>query len=310
MKPLKQSELFDAIALALGLTGPDEREAAGFAAVRPRRVRPLKILLAEDSLVNQKLAVGLLERWGHQIRTANNGQEALAALEVEKFDLVLMDVQMPELDGLEATRMIRSREQRSGGHLPIVAMTAHAMRGDREACLSAGMDGYVAKPVRMQELYDVLESLFAEDQRGDSDGRAHHPPCSEPAPADRGTESPVDWLAAFETVQGDAELLNELIDAFRGEAAERLRDMEAAFAAEDLKTLERSAHGLKGAMRSLGVKRAADVAERLERLAHDGDLRLAGDVFATLAEQTRAVLRTLEHPPGLPSQAGGAVRPR
>ena len=311
MKPLKQSELFDAVALALGLTGPDERDAAGFVAARQRRVRPLRILLAEDSLVNQKLAVGLLERWGHQVRVANNGQEALAALEVENFDLVLMDVQMPELDGLEATRMIRAREQRSGEHVPIVAMTAHAMRGDREDCLSAGMDGYVAKPVRMQELYDVLESLFGEDRGTGSDGRDRHHPGSETTPQDGGTEPPVDWVAAYDTVQGDAALLNELLDAFRGEAVERLDEMEAALAADDSKTLERSAHGLKGAMRSLGANRGADVAERLERLAHDGDLRLAADVFAALAEQTRAVLRALDAAPGPPPRpAAGAPRPR
>ncbi|HUG91017.1 MAG TPA: PAS domain S-box protein [Planctomycetaceae bacterium] len=290
MKPLKQSELFDAIALALGLTGPDERDAARFAAGRTRPLRPLRILLAEDSLVNQKLAVGLLERWDHSVRVCNNGKEALAALEIDSFDLVLMDVQMPELDGLEATRMIRSRERQSGRHVPIVAMTAHAMRGDREACLEAGMDGYVSKPVRMHELYDVLDSIFGD---GDGDGAG-----AAAAPAGRaagdGGGCSVDWSAALENALGDHDLLDELLDAFRGEAVERLTEIERAVSAGDALALEHSAHGLKGAMRSLGARCGSELAERLERLGHEGDLAAAAETYSALKRETDAVLREVE----------------
>ena len=118
----------------------------------PHPCPPLRILLAEDNLINQKMAVRMLEKCGHSVTVANNGREVLELLEQQTFDLILMDVQMPEMDGLEASRIIRQREQNTGNHIPIVAMTAHAMKGDRERCLAAGMDGYVAKPVRFEEL--------------------------------------------------------------------------------------------------------------------------------------------------------------
>jgi two-component system, sensor histidine kinase and response regulator len=119
--------------------------------------RKLHVLLAEDNAVNQKLAARLLERRGHQVTVTANGREALAALDRENFDVVLMDVQMPEMDGFEATAAVRGRERNTGRHLPIIAMTAHAMRGDQERCLASGMDGYISKPIRAQELISLLE---------------------------------------------------------------------------------------------------------------------------------------------------------
>jgi len=119
----------------------------------------LRILLAEDNPVNQLLAARLLGKQGHSVAVAHNGREALERIEAQPFDLVLMDVQMPELDGLEATAAIREREKTTGGHIPIVAMTAHAMRGDQERCLAAGMDGYVSKPINVKELFSVVESV-------------------------------------------------------------------------------------------------------------------------------------------------------
>jgi CheY-like chemotaxis protein len=124
-------------------------------------VHGLRILLAEDSLVNQKLAVALLEGQGHHVRVVSNGREAIAAVQAEEFDLVLMDVQMPEMDGLEATQRIRASEQQTTAHVPIVAMTAHALKGDRQRCLQSGMDDYVAKPVRADELFAAIDALFA-----------------------------------------------------------------------------------------------------------------------------------------------------
>ncbi|MBC8873876.1 MAG: response regulator, partial [Planctomycetes bacterium] len=124
-------------------------------------VAALRVLMAEDSLVNQKLAIGILERRGHTVVVANDGREALAALTTQRFDIVLMDVQMPQLDGIEATAAIRAMEKETGTHLPIVAMTAHAMKGDRERCLAAGMDAYVAKPVRARELLQAIGVVLA-----------------------------------------------------------------------------------------------------------------------------------------------------
>ncbi|MFO7904051.1 MAG: response regulator [Pirellulaceae bacterium] len=161
MKPVKQSELFDAIAAAFGGT-EEEESSKEVAAEPPTPSRPLRILLVEDSLVNQKLAVGLLEKHGHGVVVVNDGREAIDAWESEPFDLVLMDVQMPEMDGFEATAAIRSREKQTNTHTPIIAMTAHAMKGDRERCLDAGMDSYVAKPIRAKELLETIESLLGD----------------------------------------------------------------------------------------------------------------------------------------------------
>jgi two-component system, sensor histidine kinase and response regulator len=158
LKPVKQSELLESIERALGLTVPaKDLPEPSVATATP--ARQLRVLLAEDSLVNQKLAVALLERRGHVVTVANNGREALAATERQEFDLVLMDVQMPELDGYEATQAIRMRERQSDRHLPIIAVTAHALKGDEARCLAAGMDAYVSKPISAAELYQAIETV-------------------------------------------------------------------------------------------------------------------------------------------------------
>jgi two-component system, sensor histidine kinase and response regulator len=160
MKPVKQSEL-----LATVLTSLSRPVAVSSAAVPAPPAhpapRPLRILLAEDNTVNQRLATRLLEKQGHTVELANNGCEALAALERQSFDLVLMDVQMPEMDGFEATAQIRARETAGGRRLPIIAMTAHAMKGDRERCLESGMDGYVSKPIQASDLNEAISRVAA-----------------------------------------------------------------------------------------------------------------------------------------------------
>ncbi|WP_404307638.1 PAS domain-containing protein [Neorhodopirellula lusitana] len=154
MKPVKQSELFDSIVRVLGVNGNEDhhddevQDEIGLG--------PLKVLLTEDNVVNQKLAVGLLSKYGHTVLIANNGQEAVDAMLNDTFDVVLMDIQMPVLDGLAATRVIRENEKESGKHTPIIAMTAHAMKGDREDCIDAGMDEYVTKPIRSATLMEAL----------------------------------------------------------------------------------------------------------------------------------------------------------
>jgi len=163
LKPIKQSELFDAIVLALGITAVEDEVSQKRPADQPSRICPLQILLAEDSFVNQKLAVGLLEKYGHTVVVANHGREAIAAVQSREFDLILMDVEMPEMDGFEATAAIRAWENETGTHIPIVAMTAHAMKGDRERCLEAGMDDYVAKPIRAKQLFDTIETVLRTD---------------------------------------------------------------------------------------------------------------------------------------------------
>ena len=159
MKPVKQSELLAALTQALGAsltpTPTDETAHSTPAA----QLSPLRVLLAEDSVVNQKLAVALLERRGHTVTVVDNGKKALEAVIASPFDVVLMDVEMPGMDGLKTAEAIRTEEKQTGKHLPIVAMTAHAMKGDRERCLEAGMDDYVAKPIHSKELFATLASV-------------------------------------------------------------------------------------------------------------------------------------------------------
>jgi CheY-like chemotaxis protein len=163
LKPVRQSELREAIARVLGA-----REQSGAIPLITRYslqdardpTDVLSVLLAEDNLVNQRLATRLLEKRGHRVTLAANGREALTALDKNSYDLVLMDVQMPEMDGLEATAILRQRERASESHQPVIALTAHAMKGDQEKCLAAGMDGYLTKPIRPQELDEILDKYL------------------------------------------------------------------------------------------------------------------------------------------------------
>ena len=158
VKPVKQRELLEIITMALGQPSREGDPVITRHLIREAR-RRLSILLAEDNIVNQKLAVKLLEKRGYRVAVASNGREAVDAFEGERFDLILMDVQMPKMDGIEATRLIREKEAEHGGHIPIVAMTAHAMKGDREECLAAGMDDYMSKPFKPKELYSMIEKV-------------------------------------------------------------------------------------------------------------------------------------------------------
>src|SRR5262249_9611301 len=154
-KPVKPSDLLDAIMLVLAAKTTDQSIPATRTAV-PKTTIPLRILLAEDGLTNQRFAVDLLENRGHSVAIANNGREAVELSAREPFNVILMDVQMPEMDGLEASKRIRERERKGGANrLSIIAMTAHAMKGDREQCIEAGMDAYISKPIRAQELLQI-----------------------------------------------------------------------------------------------------------------------------------------------------------
>ena len=160
-KPIRRSDLLEAIQIVLrSQTQADEnRSLITIHSLRESR-RQLRVLLAEDNAVNQKLAVRLLEKRGHTVFIAETGRAALGALETESFDLIMMDVQMPEMDGIEATEAIREHEKTTGKHIPIIAMTANAMMGDKERCLAAGMDAYVSKPIQIKELLAVIESFL------------------------------------------------------------------------------------------------------------------------------------------------------
>jgi CheY-like chemotaxis protein len=294
-KPIRRVELMDAILRALSLKASDAAPArlAAHASVS-RCARSLLILLAEDNLVNQRLAVRLLEKRGHTVRVAGNGHEALAALEQQSFDAVLMDVQMPELDGLEATAAVRAQERNTGRHVPIVAMTARAMKGDREDCLAAGMDSYVSKPLQAGELFDALERLAASHPAAASEMESRTP--SGPPPADLapvGSPADFDKAEALQQAAGDEELFRELRAAFLEESPTLLAQIQEAIVQADARRLERAAHTLKGAAGAVAGLAVAGAAQRLESLGRTGDLAGAAALSAGLDEALRRLRAAL-----------------
>ncbi|MBI1764106.1 MAG: response regulator, partial [Acidobacteria bacterium] len=229
LKPVRQAELQLAIQETLGR--PGQRTRGNRAAPSPSH-QPggtMHILLAEDNLVNQRLAIRLLQKQGHSVVTANNGREALAALAAESFDLVLMDIQMPEMSGLEATAAIRAQEQTTGKHLPIVALTAYAMKGDRERCLDAGMDAYVSKPIQAAELHQTIAGLYA--KYGPPAAATNTRVASEPAPHAAPAKPAFDAAASLALVEGDQDLLVELIELFLSESPSLLLTIQQNSAA-------------------------------------------------------------------------------
>lgn len=260
VKPIKQSELLDAILVAIGgqsaLTGNNETSPA----VARKTDNPKSVLLAEDSLINQKLAIGLLEKWGHRVTVANNGLEALELSGLGNFDLVLMDVQMPELDGLDATRAIRRREQLTGVHLPIIAMTAHAMKGDRERCLESGMDDYLMKPIRAEELFQALERI---GEGIPTIGVSQNAPTA---------SDHVDWDTAQRAVNNDDDLLRHVVEAFLEEGPQLVKTLSNSLISNDGKSFQRAAHTLKSGLRMFGISSLANEVEQLEMAAKNGQL--------------------------------------
>jgi CheY-like chemotaxis protein/HPt (histidine-containing phosphotransfer) domain-containing protein len=234
--------------------------------------RALRVLLAEDKPVNQRLAVRLLEKEGHTPVVVNNGQEALAALKNQCFDLVLMDVQMPVLGGLEATALLRAREQQDGGHIPIIAMTAHAMKGDEERCHAAGMDGYVCKPVQVAKLRAAIAAVLPDH-------------FEDAATVSTGEREPVfDASAVLEALDGDESVLQELIELFLADASQHRRRMQLALSEHDAEALRETAHTLKGAISVFQVAAGVKLGERIERLAAAGDFAGAAATFAELEQ--------------------------
>jgi CheY-like chemotaxis protein len=283
-KPLKQSDLLDAISKSVRGSDVAAERQEDAAETEEAAVRPLRILLAEDSVINQKLALGLLARQHHQVVVANNGQEALQQLRSSEFDVVLMDVQMPVMDGLEATREIRKREKQEGGHVPIIAMTAHALKGDRERCIAAGMDQYLAKPIRGHQLTELLAKISS-----------HQDLAAEAAePMDPSTTvDVVDWNEALRTAGGNRELLTEIVEAFLEESRRLMKAMQEAADQGDMVTLERSAHTLKSAARYFGANHASETALRLELMGRDRQLPHVREGLAELQAELANLTRVL-----------------
>lgn len=277
-KPVKQSDLLDTIASALAGPPPARGpRALSASAVRARPQRRLRVLVAEDNPVNQLVAVGILERAGHVAIVANNGREALAVLERQLVDLVLMDVQMPELDGLETTTAIRERERQAGGHLPIVAVTAHAMKGDAERCFAVGMDAYLAKPLEARELLAAVEGL------------AKGAPPQPARAATTRTNGVLDEVLLLERVGGDRKALAQLVGIFLGDSPRLMARIRTAVRKRDTHALQAAAHTLKGAVSNFAAPAATDAALRLQQIGAAGDLGEAAAACAALEKELARV---------------------
>ena len=288
VKPFTPSELLNAVLLALGQsietkTAPSPPAPPGAEASSRR----LHVLVAEDNAVNQRLIVRLLEKMGHIPIVAYNGQEAVEAYESRPFDVALMDVQMPVMDGLAATMAIRESEARHPGRrrLPIMALTAYAMRGDRERCLAAGMDEYLTKPIKLEDLSAALNRLFGEGVAATDPGE---PILSEPVP-----EAGFDLTTALNYVGGDRELLDELLGIFAEDAPVRIEAMRRAIGGGDTPELMREAHTLKGALKVIGATSAAGLAQGLEALGRAGDGTDVDKLFAALEREMDRLLQSL-----------------
>jgi PAS domain S-box-containing protein len=286
-KPVRQWELREAILRVLGFKpqrGESSRLVTRHSLEETRR--HLRILLAEDNAINRELTTRILSKRGHSVTTAENGRLALDVLETQAFDLVLMDVQMPEMDGFDATAAIRKREASSGTHIPIIAMTAHAMKGDRERCLQAGMDAYISKPVQSEELLKLVEALGAT--------AAPTPPDTSDTPVNERAEEVLDRTVALARADGDETLLADLAKLLLEESPKMLAAVQAAVSEGDARRLERAAHSLKGAVSTFAAHASVEAAVRLERLGRAGDLAEAPQAYAALEAQIEKLRTALQ----------------
>ncbi len=302
VKPVKQSRLFDCLGNLMAekaelLAGaksadgsPGGRGRTG--AINPKHVR---VLMAEDNIVNQKVAMRQLKKLGYSADAVANGVEAIEALKKIPYDIVLMDCHMPELDGYEATRLIRQFEAETDDPqrppVYVIAMTANALESDRDKCLAAGMNDYISKPVKLPDLQAVLQQASGFVQplaaRRRTDGALQ----DADAVLDRSVLAGLRELRE----EGEPDPAVELIDLFLRDTPPRIQDMQAAIARSDARTLKESAHGLKGSASNLGAQRLASLCAKLEKIAGDGKLAEAADLFNQVTEEYGRVCFVLEH---------------
>jgi two-component system, sensor histidine kinase and response regulator len=283
-KPVQPSELLDALLNIVAKPAPGPKPKLVARNYEPGK-QGMKILLAEDNAVNQTLAIRLLEKHGHHVVLAVNGREALDALEKENFDLVLMDVQMPIMDGLEAMRAIRKKEATTGGHLPIIALTAHAMKGDRERCMEAGADDYMTKPIRTPDMMAAINRIGPSKPITKATIAPAPEPSSPPA---------IDLKAILQRLEGDRDLLEELAQLFKEECGKALKEIPEAIADGDAPRLMRLAHTLKGSSSCLNAGPLSQAAADLEKLAASGDLAEASRLYGRLGKEADRLLLELD----------------
>jgi PAS domain S-box-containing protein len=307
-KPINESELLDTL-MSLRLGAGDETAPTLPARIVEIARKSLRVLLVEDSLFNQKLGIALLEKRGHQVAVANNGREAVEIFFRQPFDRVLMDVQMPEMDGLEAMQVIRQREARIGSHVPIIAMTAQALSGDRERCLAAGMDEYLTKPIRSDLMYETLEADFpnavfpkesppkpARARRGSSASATGRPQSLPQSPAINGQKSNglVNWQHSLSIVGGDQKLLRDVVEACLEDWPRWTQGFEQGLAEQEPAVFRRAAHSVRGACRTFGLERLVEPSHELESLALAGNLTAAKQLLESLWPEFQACQNELQ----------------
>jgi len=283
-KPVKKSQLYDCIATVLGLVSEDSSQSPEPIITRHSlaegRKRKIRILVAEDNVVNQKVALRMLDRLGYRADAVANGREAIEALEAIPYDLVLMDVQMPEMDGFEATRLIRDPKSRSRNpDLPIIAMTAHSMKGDREKCLAAGMDDYISKPVTPLALDKVLEKYLKPIRTS----------AAESAEQKAGPDGPVRMKRIQQVADGDLGFERELIETFLCDMENHLEALESAVRDQDRNRVEMEAHAMKGSSANAGAGRLQEISSRLEQQGVNGDFHGSPATLHDLKSEFRKV---------------------
>jgi len=276
-KPVRPSDLLDAIVGASGMgdtvqsVDMDDADTAS-----DTKTDALNILVAEDTLFNQKFIRRLLDRWGHEITIVDNGRVAIDAITQKRFDIILMDVQMPEMDGFEATEKIRDMEKESGRHVPIIAMTAHAMKGDRERCIEAGMDDYVPKPISSEALQNAINALVPH-QSGDET-------MNEKSENVENAEQPLfDKDVLLQAFDNDWDFFKEVIDMFVADYPQMMTDIQKAIKNGDAAVLQRTAHALKGMLGNFQVDAAVQKAYALEKIGTDDSLENAQETYDALS---------------------------
>ena len=289
VKPVRKNELLSALLNRLGKNHAVPPAGVLAQAHLTSQVDGLHILLAEDNQVNQTVARRILEKLGHSVVLAKNGNEALSLLATRTFDLALMDLQMPEMDGLSATKRIRQREEGGATQLPIIAMTAHAMKGDRERCLAAGMDGYVSKPVVVSELKDAIALAMKGRlpsnlvMRGRDEETDAAPPYS----------SLWNVSETLERLGGDEALLRDVLEIFLAETPKKIAALQNAIAQADVETIENTAHSIKGEVGYLGVLKLSQIARDLEEAGKKNDLQRVAVLFKILGPEITALLAAM-----------------
>ena len=298
LKPVAAVDLLDALRAVISRrSGPAQTKPLVTRHSLRERRRCAHILLAEDNPINRMVAEKFLEKRGHTVVSVGNGREALAAVIKESFDILLMDVQMPEMDGYEATAAIRAYEQTRRRRTPIIALTAHAMKGDRERCLAAGMDGYVSKPIAAEELLERIDNLLAAGpaETGTPPGPAAPVPPAAGVPV-------LDRAEALGRAGGDQALLAEILAIFRNDTPFISKAIERALAEGSCPPVAASAHRLKGSLGTLGAGASFAAAERLEEAAATGNLRLAREAWKVLRSELDRLMPELAEQPEAPSR--------